>query len=418
MATEAPATDDRARTERPSHVPADRVYEIDMYKPDGIDTEGYLKSWKTLQDKDLPGLVWSPFNGGHWVATRGALISEIYKDPERFSSQVLFIPKAAGEAYSMVPSKMDPPEHRSYREVVDRGLNLRSIREREPQVRAIAVELLDSFANRGHCDFGKEFSDEFPIRVFMAIADLPMADAPKLRAFASGMTRPGGNTPEEMAANLDRANKSFFDYVEILIQERRGKGGTDIISLCIHSDIDGKPMPHQKLLGMISLLLLAGLDSVTNFMNMMMDFLARHPDTVRQLADNPADIKRAVEEMFRRFPLVAAARMIAHDIELDGVELKAGEMVLLPTALSGLDERQNPDPWKLDVKRGRPAHSTFGEGPHRCAGLHLARLETTILLEEWIQRIPEFRAKAGSEPHYESGVVASVENIHLEWDVA
>ncbi len=410
--------DDRARTQRPSHVPADRVYDIDMYKPDGIEADGYLKAWKRLQDAQLPGLAWTPFNGGHWVATTGALIREIYTDPERFSSQVLFIPKAAGEKYAMVPSKMDPPEHRSYRAVVDKGLNLRAIREREGQVRALAIDLIERFSERGSCDFVEEFSAKFPIQVFMTMADLPMEDSPRLRALASGMTRPGGNSPEEMAANLDRANKGFFDYVGPIIDERRDKPGTDIISLCVNTDINGAPMERQKLLGMISLLLLAGLDSVTNFMNMMMDHLGRHPETVALLRESPEALRRSVEEMFRRFPLVAAARMIAHDIELDGVALKAGEMVLLPTALAGLDERQNPQPWNLDIHRNRISHSTFGEGPHRCAGLHLARLETTVLLEEWLQRIPAFRVAAGSEPRFESGVVASVDNIQLEWDVA
>lgn len=410
--------DDRARAQRPPHVPADRVYDIDLYKPDGIEAEGYLKAWKRLQDAQLAGLVWTPFNGGHWVATTGALIREIYTDPERFSSQVLFIPKAAGEKYAMVPSKMDPPEHRPYRAVVDKGLNLRAIREREPQVRALAISLIERFAKRGSCDFVEEFSAEFPIQVFMTMADLPMEDSPRLRALASGMTRPGGNSPEEMAANLDRANRGFFDYVGPIIDERRGKPGTDIISLCVNTDINGAPMERQKLLGMISLLLLAGLDSVTNFMNMMMDHLGRHPETVVLLRDNPEALRRSVEEMFRRFPLVAAARMIANDIELDGVELKAGEMVLLPTALAGLDERQNPSPWDLDIQRSRISHSTFGEGPHRCAGLHLARLETTILLEEWLRRIPEFRVAVGSEPRFESGVVASVDNVQLEWNAA
>lgn len=398
----------------PPHVPSERVFDIDMYRPEGID-EGYLEAWTRLHEAGIPDLIWTPRNGGHWIATTGSLISAIYKDPERYSSQVLFIPKAAGEKYAMVPSKMDPPEHRPYREVVNQGLNLKAIREREPAIRAIAVELMDAFALRGSCDFVEEFSAQFPIRVFMMMADLPMTYAPKLRALASAMTRPDGNTPEEMAEHLDAANRGFFEYVSPIIDARAGKGGDDLISLAIDARIDGAPIDRDKLLGMISLLLLAGLDSVTNFLNMVMDHLARHPEPRRQLAADPAAARLAVEEMFRRFPLVAAARMVAADIECGGVTLKQGEMVLLPTALSGLDARRNPEPWKLDFARRGIAHSTFGEGPHRCAGLHLARLETTIMLEEWFKRIPEFRPRDGSRPRYQSGVVAQVEEVELQW---
>lgn len=402
------------RALRPDHVPAERVFEIDMYNPTGIDG-GYLEAWAKVHDANVPDIVWTPFNGGHWVATRGDTIKEIYEDPAHFSSHVIFIPKAAGEKYAMVPSKMDPPEHRPYRAVVDKGLNLKAIRAREEAVRAHAVALIEAFADKGQCDFVADFSAEFPIRVFMMMADLPMSDAPKLRAFASGMTRPEGNTPEEMADYLDQANRNFFDYVSPIIDARMGSDRTDIISLSINSEVDGGPMARDKLLGMISLLLLAGLDSVTNFLNMTMDYLGRHPDKVKELTDNPDDIKRGVEELFRRFPLVAAARMVAEDVERDGVRLKQGEMVLLPTALHGLDERVNPEPWKLDFQRRRISHSTFGNGPHRCAGLHLARMETTVMLEEWLKRIPTFHVAAGSTPTYQSGVVASVDNVRLEW---
>lgn len=279
----------------PPHVPSERVFDIDMYRPEGID-EGYLEAWTRLHEAGIPDLIWTPRNGGHWIATTGSLISAIYKDPERYSSQVLFIPKAAGEKYAMVPSKMDPPEHRPYREVVNQGLNLKAIREREPAIRAIAVELMDAFALRGSCDFVEEFSAQFPIRVFMMMADLPMTDAPKLRALASAMTRPDGNTPEEMAEHLDAANRGFFEYVSPIIDARAGKGGGDLISLAIDARIDGAPIDRDKLLGMISLLLLAGLDSVTNFLNMVMDHLARHPEPRRQLAADPAAARLAVEE--------------------------------------------------------------------------------------------------------------------------
>ena len=159
----------------------------------------------------------------------------------------------------------------------------------------------------------------------------------------------------------------------------------------VNTEINGQPIAHDKALGLIALLLLAGLDTVVNFLSFIMIYLAQHPEVTAELKSDPLKLMRSAEEMFRRFPVVAEARMVAKDIVFKDVELKRGEMILIPTVMHGLDESLNPNPWKLDPERRGMSHSTFGGGPHRCAGMHLARMETIVSLEEWLKRIPAFR---------------------------
>lgn len=404
----------RARAERPSHVPADRVYDIDMYALDGIEA-GYHEAWKKVQHPGIADLIWTPFTGGHWIATNGDTVKEIYSDPSRFSSEVIFLPKEAGEKYLMVPTRMDPPEHTPYRKTLDRGLNLAQMRKVEGKIRRVAGELIDQFAARGQCDFAADYAGVFPVHVFMALADLPLKDVPLLSVFARQMTRPQGNTPEEMAIDLAAGNDGFYAYVDPIIRARTGGTGDDLITLMVNTEINGRPIDHDKAQGLISLLLLGGLDTVVNFLSFAMIHLARHPALVAELRSDPLKLMRGAEEMFRRFPVVSEARMVAKDQEYRGVTLKRGDMILLPTALHGLDEAHNADPWRLDFERRGIAHSTFGGGPHRCAGLHLARLEVIVTLEEWLKRIPEFGMKDGAAPVYHSGIVAAVENVPLVW---
>jgi cytochrome P450 len=400
----------------PEHVPAELVREVDVYALDGAE-EGVHEAWKRVQQADTPSLIWTPYTGGHWIATRGMLIDEIYRSPDRFSSRVIWVPREAGEAYEMVPTKMDPPEHTPYRKAIDKGLNLAQIRKVESDVRAVAVELIEGFAGRGHCDFAKDFANIFPVKVFLALAGLPMEDAPRLNALANEMTRPSGNTPEEQGRSLKAANAGFFEYVAPIIAARRGGTGTDLITQMVNSEINGAPMPDDKMLGLVSLLLLGGLDTVVNFLSFMMIYLARHPETVDEMIADPVKLQRGVEEMFRRFAVVADARYVVSDMEFHGTRLKAGDLVFLPTALHGLDDTQHENPMKVDLSRRNVAHSTFAQGPHRCAGMHLARLEVLVTLQEWFARIPRFALKEGAAPTYHCGIVAAVENIPLVWEV-
>ncbi|RSU61361.1 cytochrome P450 [Sphingobium yanoikuyae] len=400
----------------PDHVPPELIREVDAYALDGIE-EGVHEAWKRVQQPGTPPLIWTPFTGGHWIATRGALIDEIYRSPDRFSSRVIWVPREAGEAYEMVPTKMDPPEHTPYRKALDKGLNLAQIRKVESDIRTVAVEIIESFAANGQCDFARDFAGIFPVKVFLTLAGLPMEDPPKLNLLANEMTRPSGNTPEEQGRSLAAANKGFFDYVAPIIAERRGGTGTDLISQMVNSEINGQPMPEDKALGLVSLLLLGGLDTVVNLLSFMMIYLARHPETVEELRSDPMKLQRGVEEMFRRFAVVSDARYVVADMEYYGTHLKAGDLILLPTALHGLDDTQHEDPMKVDLSRRNVTHSTFAQGPHRCAGMHLARLEVMVTLQEWLARIPRFALKEGAAPIYHAGIVAAVEDVPFVWEV-
>jgi cytochrome P450 len=398
----------------PGNVPPDRVYDIDIFNFVGAD-EDFHQAIKRFQGPGIPNLIWTPRNGGHWLATRGMTIREILNDPDRFSSRVIVLPKAAGENYDLIPTGMDPPDHKAVRQVVDKILNLREIRRLEDKIRGIAIELIEPWVAQGRVDFAKEFAQPFPVRVFMAMLDLPMKDALLLKNYASQILRPDGDTPDEMAHSVDQAIKGFYAYLETVLDERWGKEGPDGIAVVVNSDVEGDPMTRKMALSIVANLLLAGLDTVVGFLGFMLLFLARNPSYTKQMTDNPEQIPQCVEELFRRFPIVGDARIVPRDMEFDGVTLKKGDMIQVPTALSGLDDQMNEDPWTVDFNRSRPLHNTFGSGVHRCAGIHLARTEITVTLQEWLSRVPEFKVVDGAKPKYLTGMVATVENIQLEW---
>ena len=401
-----------SKAAKPAHVPADRVVDFDIFNPPGIDDEGLHEAWKRLQESTPHEVVWTPHNEGHWIAVRGNRVRAMYRDPTHFSSHIIWLPKSEGEDYGLVPTRLDPPFHTPFREVLNKAIGVTATKAIEPLVRGIASRIIDEIAPNGRCNFTDDYAKRFPITVFLALLDLPLQDSHEMKVWIDQMTRPDGSmSMEEVMDNL-------FRYVDPVIDQRLGKDGTDLISRVINNDIDGRTMTRDEMRGLVSLLLVAGLDTVVNILSFFMEFLAKNPAHRKQLTDDPKLIRKGIEELFRRFPVVCEARMVKIDTECDGVTMMAGDMVCVPTLLGGTDDQMNECPMHVDFHRKKISHVTFGDGPHICAGQHFARLEATVTLEEWLKRIPEFEIAPGETISHKSGIVCTVEKLPLVWEPA
>jgi cytochrome P450 len=177
-------------------------------------------------------------------------------------------------------------------------------------------------------------------------------------------------------------------------------------------------MSDFHLESLLVMLLIGGLDTVASMMGFIGRFLAESPAHRKQLIDKPELIGKASDEFMRRFPIVNQGRTVARDFEYKGVQMKKGDMIMMPTALHGLDERKFERPLEVDFNRPTPVHSTFGNGPHRCPGSYLARVELRVFMEEWLKRIPDFRVKQGETVGFRAGVNATVTYLPLTWEVS
>jgi cytochrome P450 len=393
---------------QPDHVAADRVVDFDMYAPPAIAADFHL-AWKALQESALPDVVWTPRNGGHWMVIRGKPMTEIFNDYETFSSHIIVVPKSVGQDHTLLPTTLDPPEHRKYRAVLNPGLAPKKVRALETTIRSVAADLIEQIRPAGACDFTTAYAEKLPIQIFLSLVDLPLDDSPRLKYLADQVTRPDGSM------SLAEAIGALDDYVRPFIAARRSRPGEDMLSDIVNATIDGRRLDDEECLKLCTQVLIAGLDTVVNFLGFLMLFLARNPDYQRQLADEPSGIPAALEEFVRRFGVVSIARMATRDVDFHGARIKEGEMMLIPTVLHGLDERENRDPLRVDFARTGARHSTFGQGPHHCVGAHLARAELRITLEEWLARIPRFALAPDARIESQSGIVGCVRSLPLVW---
>ena len=245
----------------------------------------------------------------------------------------------------------------------------------------------------------------------MQIVDLPLADLPKLKHLADQFTRPDGSLTYPEVSQL------FRDYLTPVIAARRGADGQDMISRMVNGQVGGRPLTDLEAQNICIQVLVGGLDTVVNMLGFTFSYLARDHDLRRAIAADPSRIDDALLEFFRRFPVVSSSREVKQDVIFEGVELKAGEMVMAPTVVVALDDAMNDDPLEFRLGRTARKHSTFGKGSHTCPGAHLARMEMKTVLREWFARIPEFRLARDEPLRFSNGIVGSVKPFTLVWDV-
>jgi cytochrome P450 len=392
---------------KPEHVPEALFRPFDFFAFPGSERDVH-GAWKKLHQG--PEMFWTPLNGGHWVCTRADDIETIYGDYSRFSSATESLPRGA-TPLPQPPVEIDPPAHDAYRRIIMPEFSPRAMQGLERRARELTVSLIEGFRAAGHCEFVREFAKHMPIGIFLSIMQLPREDAARLVPLAEAKTR-----NSDVATSLN-VHMQILDYIREKIEERRRRPGDDLISRVIRAEVNGRPLSHDEAVAMCGVVTFAGLDTVVSSLGFVMRFLAENPGHRRQLRENKALIPNAVNEFLRRFSPTNLAREVRRDMRYNGVELRAGDAILLPTCLHGLDERRWNAPMQVDFDRQRIFHLAFGTGAHRCVGANLARTELRVMLEEWLPRIADFEITPGETPVTASGQVNAVTHLPISWRV-
>jgi cytochrome P450 len=394
----------------PAHVPPELVHDFDFFDPPGWQDDLQL-AWKRLHEQ-APDVFWTPRNGGHWIATRGEDIREIQTNHRRFSQRIMTVP-ASAQTFRILPANADPPEHDGYRRIIMPSFLPKAIEKLDATIHRVSAELVDAVADKGRCEFVEDFGRKLPIIGFLTVVDLPLSDREMLVTLADAIMH--GTD----AAGAAAAQQEMLAYMIGCIEQRRANPGDDVLSRVVHGRLDDRPLTEEEVLSLVRLILFGGLDTLTALMGFIWRFLATHPEACRELVDHPELRRNAIEELIRRHGVVNTARYVTEDCELRGAPLREGDMIQIPNALFGLDERITPDPLAVDFSRQHVQHVAFGNGPHICPGQYLARREIAALLDAWLARIPEFTLAPGTRPVLHAGASNNgILRLELAWTPA
>jgi cytochrome P450 len=310
----------------------------------------------------------------------------------------------------LIPLNIDPPDHKKYRKILEPLFAPRAVAHLDQPVSELANHLMDGFAGAEEIDFTTAFSVPLPSQVFLTLIGLPLDELPTFLGMKDGIIRPQyvlglpSGHPDAVAFQKQTAT-SIYQYFETVLDERAAQPADDLFSHFLAVEMEGRKLTREEILDIAFLFLIAGLDTVTASLDCIFAFLASHPDHRRQIAEDPAIIPAAVEELLRwETPVMAVPRRAKRDTSLGSCPIEAGTVVTLMLGSANTDDIEFGDGDEVRFDRDPNRHLAFGGGIHRCLGSHLARLELRVALREWHRRIPEYQIAPGAELNYTTGI--------------
>jgi cytochrome P450 len=392
----------------PDHVPPGLVRPFPYYVGAKTDENAYSFIARIHEG---PPVFWSETTsiGSAWVVRRMEDLRAIYLDTENFTvSGGSYFAKMLGETWGNVPSEVDPPLHTSIRSAINPLFIPRRMAELEDRVRHYAREAIARFKDRGNCEIMSEFAFEFPIRVFIELMGLPQEHMEQFLTWEHQLLH--ALTAEEVAT----ASREVTTYLRAEIDKRRANPTEDFITFGLDVQFEGRGFTDDEMMGYCFSRFVGGLDTVSTNIGHQFRHLAERPDHQRHLRENPELTGDAVEELLRAYASSVTPRRCTRPFEIAGVTMMPDDPVLMATFLGNRDPEEFDNPDDVILHR-KPRHVGFGFGPHMCIGMHLAKRELRIAIEEFLAAIPEFRIAVGESVETWLGGMITPVALPLEW---
>jgi cytochrome P450 len=281
--------------------------------------------------------------------------------------------------------RMDPPDQTRLRHLLHPELSRRQVDALRPTVEQIVEELIDTMtASPPPADLIADFALPLPSRVITLLLGVPYED----REFFHYTTRVMGEQTTPPDERL-RVRNELKSYLEKLVAGKDADPGDDLLSRMCQRRREAQ-VSLDEVVGIATLLMVAGYETVANQIGVGTVALLEHPDQLADLRAHPEKIHAAVDELVRHQTVTdyGARRAATQDVTIGGQLIRQGDGVLVVLSSANRDESLFPEPDRLDFDRARREHLAFGWGPHQCVGHLLARVQLEVAWLALLRRLP------------------------------
>ena len=351
--------------------------------------------------------------GGFHVISRFADVCQAAHDTEVFSSANGVSLPAFGHPMNAIPLEIDPPEHTRWRHLIQAWFSPQYVAQLEPTIRTIVARLLDKLLAGGRADLAQELAVPLPPMVIAHMIGLPEENWAYYRELSETMLAAAADENSDM--NAAQALQ-LFSYLYELLEDRRQAPTDDLLSQIVRLRYEGRELTEEELLGITFLLVVAGHETTVGAVGMLLLQLARRPELQDRLRHDPALRFSTMEESLRFDPPIQYfSRTVTRPTTVAGTPLGEGDTVILSWASANRDADAFDRPDEFVPDRPNNRHVSFGSGPHRCIGAHLARLEMRVALEEVLRRIPTFHLEDPDAVVMAGGITRWVKHLPVAW---
>ena len=348
-------------------------------------------------------LATAPQTRGFWAVTRHADIQRVSRATETFcSGEGVGLGEVPGELLELNASflVMDAPRHTALRRVVSGAFTPRQVGRLEAEITARAEQIVDAFVEKGGGDVVQDLAMHLPLWTISHMLGVPESLQAELYRAAEGQI--AAQDPEYAAGTGDPAQlavesaRTLHRIAAELVAHRRSRPGDDILSALVHAELDGQPLGDAMLGGIFVLFATAGNDTTRQTTSHGVRLFAENPGEWRRLADEPALLGPAVEEIIRcATPVIHFRRTATRDTELAGAAIAQGDPVVMFYESGNRDESVFEPPDRFDIGRDPNPHVGFGGGgSHFCLGANLARTQLRALFARLRRRAGTLEAGA------------------------
>ncbi|OBK52410.1 cytochrome P450 [Mycobacterium sp. 1081908.1] len=333
------------------------------------------------------------------------LVRTVLRDPRFRLPQGMFLASqgiTSGPLWERVATNLislDGPEHHRLRRLVSKAFTPRATAQLRTTIVDVITELVDRHASTGRCEVVTDIARQYPIPIICALLGAPAGDWQLFSDWTDDIFKAFSWDVAAHERAILAAWAELDAYIDDMVAQRRHTLTDDLISELIRAEDDGDRLNADELRMLAAGLLIAGTDTTRNQLAASVHALCEQPDQWELLARHPELATQAVEETMRHSPIAAATlRTALEDVEIAGVVIPAGTLVIANTAAANRDPAVYDEPDRLGITRtDAPPMQTFGAGMHYCLGANLARLELAEALAIMTRRMPNAR-RTGPAP--------------------